>query len=75
MVPLECATGTLTFVGSTAFRPVLLEATDAYKNTCPGAGFVIDTQGSVAGVRKWDEVGKASGSSSPDLLAFSDGQE
>jgi hypothetical protein len=72
-VPLKCATGTLTFVGSTAFKPVLLEAADAYKNTCPGAGFVIDTQGSVAGVRKLDEVGKASGSSSPDLLAFSDG--
>ncbi|MGQ0779161.1 MAG: PstS family phosphate ABC transporter substrate-binding protein [Pseudonocardiales bacterium] len=71
--PLDCATGSLTLAGSTAFTPVLQEATDAYQATCPGAGFTLDTQGSGEGLRKLDEAGRTNGSGNPDLLAFSDG--
>jgi ABC-type phosphate transport system substrate-binding protein len=71
--PLDCATGTLTLVRSTAFKPVLQEAAEAYKSTCPGATFTIETQSSGAGLRMLDGAGKANGSGSPNLLAFSDG--
>ena len=71
--PLDCATGSLTLTGSTAFTPVLQEAADAYQATCPGADFALDTQGSGEGLRKLDEAGRANGSGSPDILAFSDG--
>jgi phosphate transport system substrate-binding protein len=71
--PLDCATGNLTLTGSTAFEPVLREAADAYKHTCPEASVTIETQGSGAGLRRLNEAGKANGSGSPNLLAFSDG--
>lgn len=71
--PLDCATGKLTLTGSTAFAPVLQEATKAYENTCPGASFAIETQGSGAGVERLDRTGRQNGSGPPDMLAFSDG--
>ncbi|MGP3982923.1 substrate-binding domain-containing protein [Streptomyces sp. KR80] len=71
--PLDCATGKLTLTGSTAFAPVLREAARAYEDTCPGAGFTLETRGSSEGVRGLDQAGRESGSGSPDRLAFSDG--
>lgn len=71
--PLDCAKGELTLVGSTAFEPVLREATDKYKDTCSGANFTIDAQGSGDGWSKLDQAGKSNGTKSPDMLAFSDG--
>ncbi|MGH3672155.1 MAG: PstS family phosphate ABC transporter substrate-binding protein, partial [Pseudonocardiaceae bacterium] len=73
--PLDCATGKLTLVGSTAFAPVLREAADAYKNTCPANEFTIETQGSGEGLLRLDQAGKGndSGSGNPDVLAFSVG--
>ncbi|WP_147259183.1 PstS family phosphate ABC transporter substrate-binding protein [Pseudonocardia hierapolitana] len=66
-VPLDCAGGNLTLVGSTAFAPVLREAAAAYERTCPDAGFAFDFRGSFEGLRSLDEA------ASPDVLAFSDG--
>ncbi len=65
--PLDCATGELTITGSTAFAPVLREATDAYARTCPGAEFVLEMAGSSAGLERLSQ------DKGPDMLAFSDG--
>jgi phosphate transport system substrate-binding protein len=73
MAPLDCATGKLTLTGSTAFKPVLEEAANAYAKTCPGSGFTIDTQGSTQGLNRLKKAGQEKGSGSPGLLAFSDG--
>lgn len=66
-VPLDCAGGNLTLVGSTAFAPTLREAAASYENTCPDANFAHDFRGSIEGLRALDET------ASPDVLAFSDG--
>lgn len=66
-VPLDCAGGNLTLVGSTAFAPVLREAAASYESTCPDANFAFDFQGSIEGLRVLDEA------ASPDVLTFSDG--
>ncbi|WP_328760064.1 substrate-binding domain-containing protein [Streptomyces sp. NBC_00271] len=78
--PLDCATGTLTLSGSTAFAPVLQEAAKEYHRTCPDAFIPItaDTfHGSVSGL---DTLAAAGGKTKPtgsqglgDRLAFSDG--
>lgn len=72
--PLECATGELTIVGSTAFTPVLTEAADLYRKSCPGASFRLDTRGSVEGLRRLNEAGRHSAESS-QIVAFSDGEK
>lgn len=71
--PLDCATGKLTLTGSTAFASVLQEAAKEYQDTCPGAGVTVDTKGSVEGLRALQQAGRAGGSGSADILAFSDG--
>ncbi|MFC7587947.1 substrate-binding domain-containing protein [Nonomuraea antimicrobica] len=72
-IPLDCATGTLTLTGSTAFDPVLREAAASYRRTCPGAGFAFELQGSGVGIRALDEAGRKNASVNNDRLAFSDG--
>ncbi|MBB4933284.1 ABC-type phosphate transport system substrate-binding protein [Lipingzhangella halophila] len=67
--PLDCASGELTIVGSTAFSPVLEEAAEMYEDTCPGSSFTIDTQGSTEGLRRLDDA-----ENPEDMLAFSDGE-
>lgn len=72
--PLDCATGTLTVTGSTAFRPVVEELKKKYEKECEGSTIVVDTHGSNAGVRELDARGAKAGSSgSPSLIALSDG--
>ncbi|MFB7437204.1 substrate-binding domain-containing protein [Streptomyces mirabilis] len=78
--PLDCATGTLTLSGSTAFAPVLQEAAKQYHRTCPDAFIPItnDTfHGSVSGLDALAAAGrkaKPTGSQGlGDRLAFSDG--
>ncbi|MHA6616443.1 PstS family phosphate ABC transporter substrate-binding protein [Pseudonocardia sp. DLS-67] len=66
-VPLDCAGGKLTLVGSTAFAPVLRESAASYESTCPGADFAFDFTGSIEGLRVLDEA------ASPEMLSFSDG--
>jgi ABC-type phosphate transport system substrate-binding protein len=57
-VPLDCAGGTLTLVGSTAFGPVPQEAAGSYEKTCTDAHFVLDLNGSVEGLRALDDAGR-----------------
>lgn len=71
--PLDCATGRVTILGSTAFRPVLSEAADAYAKTCPGAAFTFATSGSQAGLDALDRAGHGGSGDPNGLLAFSDG--
>jgi ABC-type phosphate transport system substrate-binding protein len=79
--PLDCARGTLTLSGSTAFAPVLREAARQYEKTCPDAHIPVaaDTfQGSVAGLNSLAAAGaedKPAGQDQGlgDRLAFSDG--
>ncbi|GAA2447645.1 PstS family phosphate ABC transporter substrate-binding protein [Streptomyces macrosporus] len=73
--PLDCATGTLTITGSSAFKPVLQDATEAYRKTCPGAEFVIRTGAGSDGLETLDREGRKQGSSSPAHLAFTDGEK
>jgi ABC-type phosphate transport system substrate-binding protein len=65
--PLDCATGEVTVVGSTAFEPIVREATRAYTRRCPGSRFTVDARGSGDGLRA------VARSRSAQTLAFSDG--
>ncbi|MFH9069573.1 substrate-binding domain-containing protein [Streptomyces alboflavus] len=74
--PIECATGQLTVVGSTAFRPVAEELKEKYEDDCPGAGITVSAHGSTAGIRELEAEGARSAKSakkSPPLIALSDG--
>ncbi|WP_176709942.1 PstS family phosphate ABC transporter substrate-binding protein [Streptomyces sp. Wb2n-11] len=78
--PLDCAKGTLTLAGSTAFEPVLRQAAKQYEKTCPDARIPITEnsfKGSVAGLDALATAGKDAkdpgGHGLPDRLAFTDG--
>jgi ABC-type phosphate transport system substrate-binding protein len=66
---LDCASGRLVVVGSTAFRPILDRATAAYEKTCPEADFSVELDNSNAGLERLNREGPANA----DMLAFSDG--
>jgi ABC-type phosphate transport system substrate-binding protein len=68
--PLDCATGHLDVIGSTAFEPIVREAAHSYQDICPGATFAFDMRGSGEGLQKLNAAGQA-----PTLLAFSDGEK
>ncbi|MFE3517727.1 substrate-binding domain-containing protein [Streptomyces sp. NPDC059166] len=70
--PMDCAEGTLTITGSTAFKPVVEELRRKYEQECEGATIRLDIHGSNAGVRKLDGEG-AKSSGSPSMIALSDG--
>lgn len=75
-LPVECATGELTVVGSTAFRPVAEELAEKYEEDCPGASITVSAHGSTAGIRELDAAGARSAKAakkSPALIALSDG--
>jgi phosphate transport system substrate-binding protein len=65
--PLDCATGRLTLVGSTAAGPVLREAAGTYAKTCDGATFALDLGSSGVGLEKLNTARSA------EMIAFSDG--
>ncbi|MBY8876474.1 substrate-binding domain-containing protein [Streptomyces sp. PLK6-54] len=71
--PLDCASGRLTLSGSTAFAPVLREASAAYHHTCPRATFTVTADTSGVGVDDLDAAGRRQGSGTPPVIAFSDG--
>ncbi|MFC5173300.1 substrate-binding domain-containing protein [Streptomyces mutomycini] len=72
--PMDCAAGTLTVTGSTAFKPVLKELEQKYEDECEGAEIRLDIHGSNAGVRKLDALGAKAGSAgAPAMIALSDG--
>ncbi|MGW4844595.1 PstS family phosphate ABC transporter substrate-binding protein [Nocardia brasiliensis] len=68
-VPLECAAGKVTVVGSSAFDPVLRKAADQYGKRCTGAQFAFGFEGTERGLDRLVEEGK----DHPGLLAISDG--
>ncbi|GAA4547366.1 substrate-binding domain-containing protein [Amycolatopsis samaneae] len=70
--PLDCAKGNLTLTGSTAFAPVLEEATRQYRNSCGDATFTPAFHGSNEGLRTLNEAGRKAGAG-PDMLGFTDG--
>lgn len=67
--PLDCATGAVAVVGSTAFAPVLQEAAASYQKSCPGSAFSFQAQGSQNGLDLLDRDKRA------DMIAFSDGDK
>ncbi|MER6991906.1 substrate-binding domain-containing protein [Saccharopolyspora hirsuta] len=81
--PLDCATGQLDVVGSTAFQPALADAKAMYEKTCPGSTINVNTTGSGAGLSVLNDAGNQlnraefeSGEgdfTSPEIIAFSDG--
>ncbi|WP_405165993.1 substrate-binding domain-containing protein [Nocardia sp. NBC_01499] len=67
--PLECASGKLTVIGSSAFAPVIQEAAGQYEKRCTGAEFVFGFESTERGLDRLAEEGK----DNPGLLAISDG--
>lgn len=67
---LPCATGTANLAGSSAFGPVLQTIADDYMKACPGSHVVINTDGSIDGVRTLTNQGPPSGDTH---AALSDG--
>ncbi|GAA2404512.1 substrate-binding domain-containing protein [Streptomyces glaucosporus] len=72
---LDCAEGKLVLSGSTAFGPVLRDAAEAYRKTCPDAEFAVRTEASSEGLEELDRAGREQGSGSPAQLAFTDGEK
>ncbi|MET7767643.1 substrate-binding domain-containing protein [Nocardia sp. NPDC005366] len=66
--PLDCATGKLTVVGSSAFEPVIRDAAAQYGKRCTGAEFAFDFAGTERGLDRVTEAGV-----DPGLLTISDG--
>jgi len=64
---VTCVKGTITVVGSTAFRPAVNEIAADYEHTCPGATITVNATGSVAGITEL-ETGKHT-----DEIALYDG--
>ncbi|RBO96755.1 PstS family phosphate ABC transporter substrate-binding protein [Nocardia puris] len=68
--PLDCATGKLTLIGSSAFEPVIRDAAAQYEKRCTGAEFAFDFAGTERGLDRLAEAGPDAG-----LLAISDGEK
>ncbi|MEV6013186.1 substrate-binding domain-containing protein [Streptomyces sp. NPDC051976] len=67
--PDFCEKGTLTVVGSTAFKPTVLTLSRTYEALCPGSKVTVDAEGSESGLsvlQQADDPGH--------VLAFSDGR-
>ncbi|MEU6094534.1 substrate-binding domain-containing protein [Streptomyces sp. NPDC047079] len=71
-LPIDCARGSLTVTGSTAFAPVVRELAEGYKKKCQGADITVDARGSEAGVGELAAAGTRS-KRAPAMIAFSDG--
>lgn len=64
--PEDCATGTLTLLGSSAFEPALRAAGHDYEQRCAGSHFVYNFQDSSEGLQSLAQLAR------PDALAFTD---
>jgi phosphate transport system substrate-binding protein len=67
--PLECAEGSVTVVGSTAFAPVIQEAAQQYTKRCTGAKFTFGFEGTERGLDRITKEGK----DNREMLAITDG--
>ncbi|MEU0544117.1 substrate-binding domain-containing protein [Nocardia sp. NPDC005978] len=65
----DCARGSLTVVGSSAFEPALRDAVAAYRKRCSGADFTLEFDGSERGLTRLDKEGRDNSA----LLAITDG--
>ncbi|SCD47173.1 phosphate ABC transporter substrate-binding protein, PhoT family [Streptomyces sp. DvalAA-14] len=70
---LDCAGGKVTLSGSTAFAPVLQEASATYRRSCPGTTFVIRSDTSGVGIEDLERTGREQGLGTTPEIAFSDG--
>lgn len=67
--PMECESGKLTVIGSSAFGPVLREAAEQYRKRCTRADFAFEFEGTERGLDRLAEQGTGNSG----LLAISDG--
>ncbi|MGQ4614663.1 substrate-binding domain-containing protein [Nocardia sp. R7R-8] len=67
--PLECASGKLTVIGSSAFAQVIEDAAEQYRKSCTGADFTYGFEGSERGLDRLAEEGAGNSG----LLAITDG--
>ncbi|MGW1159171.1 PstS family phosphate ABC transporter substrate-binding protein [Streptomyces sp. NPDC002513] len=72
-LPIDCARGSLTVTGSTAFAPVVQDLAKQYEKKCEGSDITVDARGSEAGVGDLISLGSRS-KGAPAMLAFSDGR-
>nr|WP_232541445.1 substrate-binding domain-containing protein [Nocardia bovistercoris] len=66
--PLDCASGKLTVVGSSAFESVLEKAAEQYSERCAGARITSEFSSTEAGLDRVTAAGP-----NPELLTISDG--
>ncbi|MEY9993098.1 phosphate transport system substrate-binding protein [Streptomyces sp. V4I8] len=71
--PIECETGEVTAIGSTAFEPVIETLAKSYERKCAGAEIHVETRGSEAGVAELAALADRSKPSARNVIAFSDG--
>ncbi|GAA5057084.1 PstS family phosphate ABC transporter substrate-binding protein [Nocardia callitridis] len=67
--PLDCASGKLTLLGSSAFEQVMKDAADQYANRCTGAEFAEEFEGSERGLDRLAEHAAPD----PGSITISDG--
>lgn len=67
---IQCVTGTANLAGSSAFGPIVQTIGDDYTQACPGSHVVVNTNGSLDGVRQLTTVGPGSAGTQ---AALSDG--
>jgi phosphate transport system substrate-binding protein len=72
--PLDCGSGMLTAIGSTAFAPVVADATDSYKKSCGDANFTVTADDSDKGLGTLSQEGAKLGQT-PPMVTFSDGEK
>lgn len=67
---IQCVTGTADLAGSSAFGPIVQTIGDDYTQACPGSHIVVNTNGSLDGVRQLTTLGPGSAGTQ---AALSDG--
>lgn len=70
---LVCVTGSLQFIGSTAFGPIVREAADAYMQACPGAAITVTGGDSDYGLARLLDAVSSDPSSAGSIIAMYDG--
>ena len=71
--PIQCATGTLTLVGSTAFAPLAQVAANAYQDDCKGAHIVINAKDSASGFTMLQQAEPQNPVQADSMIAMYDG--
>ncbi len=70
---IQCATGTLTLVGSTAFAPLAQVAANAYQDDCKGAHIVINAKDSASGFTMLSQAEPQNPVQADSMIAMYDG--